>query len=237
MQYRLFNKKLFTGRYIAGGMFSLLMIMIAPVKASEDSLLYSAQNVAENSNPWALPEQREPQPGYQQPQGYQQPPGYQQPYEYGGQVKRDHRDSQYQPSHQWQPQRDRFVTPSFLESLKKQQQQYQVMPENRQYQQDDYNPWRSGSSLPRQGGYGFPSYGSGSVNPLYDVPAVSPWGDGADVLYRGQSFPLVPGEALGGLPPMHVPSFGMKNYENSKPDESGETYEGNVFNPFTFLPD
>lgn len=225
MQYRLLNKKFITGRSFTGGMFSLLMIMIAPVKASDDSSLYSVQNVAENSNPWALPEQRENQPGYQQP------------YEDVGQVERDHSRGQYQPSHQWQPQRDRFVTPSFLESLKKQQQQYQVMPENRQYQHDGYNPWRSGSSLPGQGGYGFPSYGSGSVNPLYDAPAVSPWGDGAGVLYRGQSFPMVPSEALGGLPPMHVPSFGMKNYENSKPDESSETYEGNVFNPFTFLPD
>ena len=224
MQYRLLNKKYFTDRSFAGGMFSLLMIMFAPVKASDDSSLYSVQNVAENSNPWALPEQRESQSGYQQP-------------EYGGQNRRDHSRGQYQPSHQWQPQRDRFVTPSFLESLKKQQQQYQVMPENRQYQQDDYNPWRSGSSLPGQGGYGFPLYGSGSVNPLYDAPAVSPWGNGADVLYRGQSFPMVPSEALGGLPRMHVPSFGMKNYENSKPDESSETYEGNVFNPFTFLPD
>ena len=111
------------------------------------------------------------------------------------------------------------------------------MPENRQRPQGQHNPWQSGSSLPGQGTYGYPSYGSGNVNPLYDAPAVSPWGDGADVLYRGESFPLVPSEALGGFPPMHVPSTGMRNFKNSDSEESGATYQNNVFNPFTFLPD
>ncbi|MBT8118256.1 MAG: hypothetical protein KJN89_00950 [Gammaproteobacteria bacterium] len=209
---------------MAGGMFSLLMIMVSPVKADDGSSLYPVQEIAEKSNPWALPQQQERRPGYQQ-----------QPYR--GQTQPDDSRGPSQPSHQWQPPRDRFVTPSFLESLKKQQQQYQVMPENRQQPQGGRNPWRSGPSLPGQGAYGYPSYGSGTVNPLYDAPAVSPWGDGADVLLRGESFPMVPSEALGGLPPMHVPSFGMKNFKNSESEEPSEVYEGNVFNPFTFLPD
>lgn len=44
---------------------------------------------------------------------------------------------------------------------------------------------------------------------------------------------MVPSEALGGFPPMHVPSFGVNNYTGS---ESGEAEEYKVFNPFTFLP-
>lgn len=236
MRYWVIKNRLFTNRFFTGGMYSLLMIMVSPVIADGGGSQYSVHRVADGSNPWALPEKQESRPGYQQP------------YEYGRQYQRtpmdgaaqqgqlDDSDRQYQPSHQWQPQRDRFVTPSFLESLKKQQQQYQVMPENRQRQQGQYNPWQSGSSLSGQGAYGWPSYGGGSVNPLYDAPAVSPWGNGADVLYRGESFPMVPGEAIGGLPPMPVPSFGMKNFKNSESEESAETYEDNVFNPFTFLP-
>ena len=236
MRYRVIKNKFFTSRFFTGGMYSLLMIMVSPVIADGGSSQYSVQRVAEGSNPWALPEKQESRPGYQQPYEYEQ---QNQRAPMDGAFQQSQRDDgvrQYPPSHQWQPQRDRFVTPSFLESLKKQQQQYQVMPENRQQQQGQHNPWQSGSSLSGQGTYGFPSYGSGSVNPLYDAPAVSPWGDGADVLYRGQSFPMVPGEAVGGLPPMHVPSFGMKNLKNSQSEESGETYEDNVFNPFTFLP-
>lgn len=90
--------------------------------------------------------------------------------------------------------------------------------------------------MPGQGAYGYPSYGAAPVNPLYDAPAVSPWGDGADVLYRGESFPMVPSEALGGFPPMHVPSFGMNNYKKSESDEPDEADEYKVFNPFTFIP-
>lgn len=236
MQYRVIKDKYCTSRFFTGGMYSLLMIMVSPVIADVGSSQYSVQQVAEGSNPWALPQNQESRPGYQQP------------YEYGQQYQRApmdgvdqqgqrDRSGQYRPSHQWQPQRDRFVTPSFLESLKKQQQQYQVMPENRYQQQGQHNPWRPDSSSPGQGAYGHPSYGAGNVNPLYDAPAVSPWGDGADVLLRGESFPMVPSEALGGLPPMHVPSFGVKNFENSESMEPGEAYEGNVFNPFTFLPD
>ena len=70
--------------------------------------------------------------------------------------------------------------------------------------------------------------GMNNTNPAYDSPAVSPWGQGADVLYRGESlpnslpgavpstlegqfpgmsqqaFPWVPNEAFGGLLPIPV---------------------------------
>ena len=70
--------------------------------------------------------------------------------------------------------------------------------------------------------------GLNNTNPAYDSPAVSPWGQGADVLYRGESlpnslpgsvpsslggqfpgmsqqaYPWVPNEALGGLLPIPV---------------------------------
>lgn len=237
MQYRVINNKFFTSRFFTGGMCGLLMIMVSPVSADAGNSRYSAQEVAEKSNPWALPEKQDNRPVYQQPYEYGQQDQRVPKNGVGQQGQRGDSDQQYRSSHQWQPQRDRFVSPSFLESLKKQQQQYQVMPENRQQPQGQRNPWRSGSSLPGQGTYGYQSYGSGTVNPLYDSPAVSPWGDGADVLYRGESFPMVPSEALGGFSPMHVPSFGVKNFENSDSEASGETYDNNVFNPFTFLPD
>ena len=93
----------------------------------------------------------------------------------------------------------------------------------------------------------------GYTNPIYDVPAVSPWGSGADVIYQGGSFPgalpdsspWVPNEAIGGLPPIHVPPFeGGSNWgklnntgSNNAEAEYGERQkDNNVFNPFTFVP-
>jgi hypothetical protein len=65
---------------------------------------------------------------------------------------------------------------------------------------------------------------------------VSPWSSHPDVLFRGEQFPMVPNEALGGFPPMHVSPYGM-NFDDSggagKPSDEGSD---NVFNPFTFLP-
>jgi hypothetical protein len=98
----------------------------------------------------------------------------------------------------------------------------------------DYPSYGAGSY--GTGSYGTGSYGTGSANPLFDAPAVSPWGDGADVLYRGQSLPMVPNEAMGGFPPMHVPSFGMNTYKGAEPGGPIGADESDVFNPFTFLP-
>jgi hypothetical protein len=250
MQYRVKNNILFTGWVFNGWIFCLLMLMVTSVIADSESTRYSVQKVAEQSNPWALPQRQENQPGFQvQPFTYNQP---NQSTQYqsvpdGNQNQQSPytgNSNQYQPPNQWQPQAGHFVSPRFLDSLKQQQKYYQVMPENQRYNQSttpQYTPVRPQSGLPGQGGaaqgtYGYPLYGAGSVNPLYDAPAVSPWGSGPDVLYRGESFPLVPSEAVGGIPPMYVPSFGKNNSTANGYGESVYTDESNVFNPFTFLP-
>ena len=249
MQYRVKNNRLFTGWVFNGWIFGLLMLIAAPVIADNESTGYSVQKAAEQSNPWALPQAQDSQPGYQaQPFTYSQPgqsrlyqshpeENHDQPAPYNG------NSSQYQPPNQWQPKADHFVTPKFLDSLKKQQEYYQVMPENQRYNQSAprYAPTQPRSDLSGQGGaaqgaYAYPLYGAGSVNPLYDAPAVSPWGSGPDVLYRGESFPLVPSEAVGGILPLYTPSFGIKNSTQGDSGESVYTDESNVFNPFTFYP-
>jgi hypothetical protein len=132
---------------------------------------------------------------------------------------------QYQNSQVEKYKRDfRFVTPEILESLKHQQIQTQLMTENKQP-----------PLLPRQStqNYAHPSSGMGFTNPLYDTPAVSPWSSGSDILYGGESSPLVPKEATGGLSPFHIPPFA----KNNGVYESGNTNilkESNVFNPFNF---
>ena len=115
-----------------------------------------------------------------------------------------------------------FVTPEILESLKQQQIQTQLMTENNQR-----------PLMPRQPvqNYVNPSSGMGFTNPLYDTPAVSPWGSGSDILYSGEPSPYVPKEAIGGLSPIHIPPFANNNGVH----ESGNTNilkETNVFNPF-----
>ncbi len=253
MRYRIIDNKFIVRRFFTGWIYSLLMIMATSAVADNENSQYSTLRVAEQPNPWALPQTRQSKPGFQ-PGFQQQPYDYYQQYQsapidaqrpdaqsrYRQSRPAQNRDNvrQYRPTHQWQPQAERFVTPEFLESLKQQQKQHQVMPENQRYHQPEPRQFRQmqpGSGLPGQGAYSYPSYGTGSANPLYDAPAVSPWGDGSDVLYRGESFPMVPSEALGGFPPMHVPSFGMNNYKNSGSGEPIETDEYKVFNPFTFL--
>ena len=238
--------------------FSLLMMMSVSVMAENNDSRYLLQLAEGPSNPWTLPppvqqSTQKPAPSsapvygdYPGSQGSgSQDPGYQAPAKYYQQDVYRKEQGQHQQNKIWRNTREQFVTPEILESLKQQQQRYQIMPGN---QQPMNNRWRprpqsqqfmqmpNGSGLNGQGAYNYPSYGAGSANPLYDTPAVSPWGDGADVLYRGESFPNVPNEALGGFPPMHVPSFGMNTYKNTGPGEPLEVDENNVFNPFTFLP-
>ncbi len=256
MQYWTINIRFITSRFFTGCMYGLLMIMVTSAIAGDaaegnEGSQYPAPRVVEQSNPWVLPQKQDSRRGYQ-PEFQQSYDNYQQyqpvPQDaqnpdaqsrYRQNQPAPNRDSarQYQSVHQWQPQTDRFVTPEFLESLK--QQQHQIMPENRRYHRPaprSFMQMQPGSGLPGQRAYGYPSYGTGSANPLYDTPAVSPWGDGSDAMYRGESFPMVPSEALGGFSPMHVPSFGMDNYKNSESGELFETDEHKVFNPFTFLP-
>lgn len=171
---------------------------------------YSLQFVAGQSNPWLLPEKQEPAPNYQPLPKYKS-----QQYQ-GNEI------NQYGQGY-------RFVTPEILESLKQQQIQNQLMPGNRQNQK--YVP-RSYN----QGNYGYPSSSMRYSDSMYSAPAVSPWGSEPEVLYRDESFPWVPNEAIGGIPPLYVPSIGEESY----PGDSNNTEKQkgiNVFNPFTFIQD
>lgn len=234
---------------------SLLMMVTVSAVAESNDLASSTMLVAEQTNPWTIPQA----PAQAPAQTYGNQPAYQALPKYYNQAVQQH---QYQPrqySRQqnkiWRNPGDRFVSPEILESLKQQQKQYQLMPEyqqpvnnRRQPRSQQFMQMPPASGPSGQGAYGYPSYGAGSygtgsygagsygtgsANPLFDAPAVSPWGDGADVLYRGESLPMVPSEAMGGFPPMHVPSFDMNSYKNMQPGEAGES---DVFNPFTFLP-
>ncbi len=109
------------------------------------------------------------------------------------------------------------------------------------------------------------NYGMNNNNPLYDVPLVSPWGNSPDVLYRGESFPgtipgtfsdtfagsypdnmpWLPSEAMGGLPPIQMPSYGYDGaapgYYEPEPDmynpaDPDGYVRGNEFNPLNFMP-
>ncbi len=240
-------------------MFSLLMTnaVIADVVTSdsdsEKSLpKYSPQLIAGQWNPWILPEVSEKTMGFQCPADPQ-----------GEQFQGKSMDTQErgQPLEFKKRLSGRFVTPGILESLKQQQMQTQMTPSYESYHQ--LRPrqrmlQQPVTRLPEKSYYyGEPSRGMGPANPLYDAPAVSPWGGGPDVIYRGQSFPdsfsgalpdsspWVPNEAIGGLPPIHIPPFaGSSNWRelnstdsnNTEADNIGKRKDNNVFNPFTFAP-
>jgi len=167
---------------------------------------HSLYFVAEQSNPWLLPEKQGSEPGYKQLDNYQ---GQQ---NQAGQASR-------------QNQGYRFVTPEILESLKQQQIQNQQMPGSLQNQR--YMPRQ-----PDQRYNGYPYKGMRYSDPIYDTPAVSPWGSGLDTLYRGESYPWVPNEAIGGIPP--IPSIG-ENSSSGATNYDEKQKENNVFNPFTFI--
>ncbi len=218
MQHRMINNK-----FTVSLMFSLLaMLTVSAIAGNQPLPQYSLQMAGNSLNPWALPQVPE------KPSGFQSQPRYSnQPYQ------NDQSDIQY-PGF-------RFVTPEILESLKQQQMQTQQVPprypyrqySNRQYRRQPSPPPQLMSEQPMQGYYGVPSPGLGFANPLYDTPAVSPWGSGPDVIYRGQSFPWVPDAAIGGIPPMQVTPF-IDNNGQGDVGSGGELKQNNVFNPFTF---
>jgi hypothetical protein len=209
---------------------------------------FSVVSAAERSNPWALP-----QAATEQLDGEQ---------------------SQKTPStvhSSW-----RFVTPETLDSLKQQQIQMQLMPRRivpvkgnaksanscsvQPEQTSRPNQWPPAFGVaPRSSNMGgqtaMPSgmpYGMNMNNPMFDSPAVSPWGNGADVLYRGESFPKsfpgslptnwggefpgmssgsvpwVPNEALGGLlpiPPSQIENDYQREYPGERDDSGDKTVE------------
>ena len=206
--------------------------------------LFSAVSAAERSNPWALP------------QVVTEPLDGELPQKMSSKAQ-----------NRW-----RFVTPEVLGSLKQQQIQMQLMPGRIVPDQGKAQPVNSCSVQPEQSlrqhpwmpafgvapqgltpqGFNMgrqtimPSgapYGMNTNNPVYDSPAVSPWGNGADVLYRGESlpksspgslpstwggefpgtssgsFPWVPNEALGGLLPMPVSPDVVNDYQQKQRHE------------------
>jgi hypothetical protein len=202
-------------------MYSLLATVAVSAMAGSNTgqplSPYSLLLAGSSSNPWALPPAPEKAPNFQRSPQYGN-----QPYQ------EDQTDIQY-PGF-------RFVTPEILESLKQQQMQTQQVQRGYPYRQ--YNAQQSPPQLmsePPQGYYGFPSPAAGFANPLYDTPAVSPWGNGPDVMYRGQSFPWVPDAAIGGIPPMNVQPF-TGNSEMYEAGPGRKQGQNNIFNPFTFGP-
>ncbi len=215
MQYRMINK------FTVSLVFSLLATMTVSATAGrytqQPLSLYSLQLAAGSTNPWALPQAPE------KPASFQRPPQH--------------------PNHRYQQGQSgieypgfRFVTPQILESLKQQQMQMQQVPgnyPNYQYRQQQSAPPQLMSEQPVPGYYGFPSAGAGPSNPLYDIPAVSPWGNGPDMLYRGESFPGIPDAAIGGIPPMNVLPF-AENNGVGEAETGGLPGQNKVFNPFSF---
>ena len=112
--------------------------------------------------------------------------------------------------------------------------QMQLMPGDRRDLRRPI-PGSSNSYMPQI--YGYPPYGPlygiGYTNPLYHTPAVSPWGSEPGLLYEGQSLPMVPNEAIGGIPPMHVPPY-LGDGRSHEPEEVESKDENSVFNPFEF---
>jgi hypothetical protein len=174
----------------------------------------SGQSSHRQTNPWLLPQTQEKSPEFQQFPNYQE------------QQSRENQQSQDRQLEK-QNQNFRFVTPEILKSLKQQQTQSQLMPGSEYNQQNK-------SRRPVRGGYGYSPYGMGYSDPIYDLPAVSPWGSGTDLLYRGQSSPWAPNEAIGGIPPIPGPSYDENSYLDDSDNTENQKYD--VFNPFTLLP-
>ena len=215
--YLIYNK-------IAIAVFTLFAIISKTAVAESGAYISSPEPsfelVADSSNPWALPPRR----SADGPQQGQPVAPYQQQLEsnnYG------------------------FITDDELRRLEQQQTQTQLMHGDRRgYPQPGAAQSFSAPGFPLPGvvhdfgqsfgqGFGGASTGLGYTNPLYHTPAVSPWGSEPGLLYEGQSFPWVPNEAIGGIPPMHVSPYlddgGIEQTEDVEKQE-----DGNVFNPFEF---
>lgn len=211
---------------IAVAVFTLFAIISEAAVADRGAFVSSPgpsfELVADGSNPWALPSR----PSAEDPGQVQPVAPYQQQLEsnnYG------------------------FVTQDELNRLQQQQTQTQLMPGDRSgYGYTHPGPVQNYSApgypfpgfRPDYGqsygqGFGYPSTGLGYTNPLYHTPAVSPWGSEPGLLYEGQSFPWVPNEAIGGIPPMHVPPY-LDDGDVEQTEDVEKQEDSNVFNPFEF---
>lgn len=217
----------------------------------------------QNGNPWALPEQAEPEYGH-----FPEKPARHGRARDNVPVNEGQAGAyDKQPYADWATSHDRFVTPEFLESLKSQQSRMQQTNDpdqysGRHYRYDGYQGVRpgmrspsrytpyTGAPYPPYTGSPYPvPYGMGGYNPLFDSPMSSPWLTDPGAMFRGQSFSYVPDEAIGGIPPMRTPMYGPGRMpsglsdgmmSDSLQDSAGDFFDeapDKVFNPFTFLPD
>ena len=159
--------------------FSLLMMIFLTALADSNTQTYSLQLTGGQYNPWAIPQTPENHPGYQQPMEYENQ--RYQGSQYPGSTENRHNQARSTQNRIYQ--NNRFVTDEFLESLKQQQSQHQVMPENnryygvapRKYAPQQMQSGSPGSASPGSGTLGYPSYGMDYMDPLYDAPVVTPW--------------------------------------------------------------
>ena len=203
-------------------LLSLFVTMSTPVVVADNVAQnipgHRTQNNEDRPNPWAFPTRHQRS---DQRNGYvpQRVPEYRNQRYGSGRINSS-------------VKRDRFVTPEILRSLNQEPIQDQLAPEDQDYSlampkpqdQQQYN-------MPPRGA---PPYGMGYSPPMYDVPTSSPWTNNHDILNQNESSPLVPNEALGGLPPMQTPLFGGSNLGGMYTPELQN--ENKVFNPFTFIP-
>jgi hypothetical protein len=245
-------------------LFGLFVTMSNAVSAEDDrywdSPRYTAPTIdhsynSETGNPWYQSDPQSYEPGIwslppEQSQSYEnqfenysgnQPPDYEPQNDSRGYLRPD-ATSEFQqvPEHRtrqqpWQvdTSQDRYVTPEIIDKLNRQEAQHYARQHSGRYGQfvptsPSYDESRArGHSAP-------PAYGVGSLNPAFDVPAVSPWGGMPDVLNSGEQFPWMPNEAVGGVPPIHVSPYTNKNDFDER-GNSATPSENKVFNPYTFL--
>lgn len=168
MRRRFINKK-----FALSWVFSLLMVVLYTARADNGHPQYSLQLTGGKDNPWAIPQ---PDPA---PENY---PQYNQYQNQQYQSETENRQNQGRSSNNRIYQGNRFVTDEFLKSLNRQQSQFQVMPDYRRYPQyvpQQPAPGQQKPISPGPGALGYPSYGTGYVEPLVDtlsdVPVVTPW--------------------------------------------------------------
>ena len=212
---------------------------------------------SETDNPWYQPE-----PQHHAPDPWSLPPEHRQPVENQRERYIGNQPSYYEPQYDsrvyvrpnaaspsqqapvrrpWRqpPQadapQDRYVTPAIIDQLNRQEAQHYARlqgEKSRQFVPRSHSPAYGGGYA--QSYSAPPAYGVGSLNPAYDVPAVSPWGETPDVLHGGDQFPWMPNEAVGGVPPIHVPPYANTNTFGGM-GNAGARPENQVFNPYTFL--
>ncbi len=243
MQYRNHINK------VTGGLMYSLLLAFAPAAFAGDKVIsqqipdYSFQLIDSRSNPWALPQVDE-QSKFQLFRGQQGRPQQHQGSRF---VTPEILESlkQQQMMYQRLPG-DRLINRGSYGMAPQQRRPVQDLPVQNLPAQTLPAPPVYGLSVPGATGpsiyappmYNMPNQG-GYSNPMIDVPSVSPWGNGSDLLQRGGSFPWMPDAAVGGLPPIHVQPF-MGNQggtdENRRLNDRLNPLPNNVFNPFSFGP-